>query len=112
MHYIICIKFIIIVYNYYNDLFDNGSIKSYTIAGKQDGWTTFTTLPFFRADLYNITLTKQNILGLATNATFSNSRFEIRKTKYGINIISKDRDVNSWFKAGTIYEFTFSFTKI
>lgn len=84
---------------------------SYTIAGKHYGWTSFTTLPFFRADLYNITLTKQNILGSPTIATFSNSRFTITKTKYGINIISDDKDVNNWVEAGAIYEFDFDFTK-
>lgn len=97
---------------YSQSLFNNGIESFYTIVGKQDGWTTFSTLPFFRADLYNITLISQNILGLSTTATFSNSRFTINKTKYGINIISNDKDVNSWFKAGSIYEFKCSFTKI
>lgn len=93
-------------------LFNNGTVSFYVIAGKQGGWMTFSTLPFLRADLYNITLISQNLLGTSSTATFSNSRFEIRKTKYGINIISNDKDVNSWFKAGSIYEFKCSFTKI
>ena len=98
--------------NLNQNLFNNGTVSFYVIAGKQDGWMTFSTLPFLRADLYNITLISQNLLGTLSTATFSNSRFEIRKTKYGINLISNDGDVNSWFKAGSIYEFKCSFTKI
>ena len=95
-----------------SSLFNNGAVSFYVIAGKQGGWMTFSTLPFLRADLYNITLISQNLLGTSSTATFSNSRFEIRKTKYGINLISNDGDVNSWFKAGNLYEFKCSFTKI
>lgn len=98
--------------NLNQNLFNNDTVSFYVIAGKQDGWTIFSTLPFLRADLYNITLISQNILGPPTVATFSNRRFTINKTKYGINIISNDKDVNSWFKAGCIYEFKCSFTKI
>lgn len=73
---------------------------------------SFTTLPLLRADLYNITLITQNLLGTSSTATFTNKRFIINKTKYGINILSNDTDVRGWFKAGSIYEFKCSFTKI
>ena len=99
-------------YNFYNDLYSDDTLISYTIATKQDGWTIFNTIPFFRADLYNITLISQNIIGTNIVGTFTSKRFIINKTKYGINILSNDMDVNSWFHANTAYEFKYSFTKI
>lgn len=45
-------------------LFNNGTRLLYTIASKQDDWTTFSTLPFLRADIYNITLISQYIVDL------------------------------------------------
>nr|DAF84092.1 MAG TPA: hypothetical protein [Caudoviricetes sp.] len=66
----------------------------YTIASKQDGWMTFSTLPFFKSrSLSNITLISQNLLGTSSTVTFSNSRFTINKTKYGINLISNDKAI-------------------
>lgn len=49
--------------------------------------------PFLRVDLYNITLISQNLLGTSSTVTFSNSRFTINKTKYGINLISNDKAI-------------------
>ena len=81
---------------------------SYTIATKQDGWIVFTTIPFFRADLYAITLISQNLIGTNVIGTFSNRRFVINKTNHGINILSSDTDIISWFSPGHVYEFKYN----
>ena len=57
----------------------------------------------FRADLYTITLISQNLLGTNVIGTFSNRRFVINKTNHGINILSSDTDVISWFSPGHVY---------
>lgn len=91
-----------------NDLFNNGTQSSYTIATKRDGWIVFTTIPFFRADLYTITLISQNLIGTNVTGTFSNRRFIIKKTNHGINILSNDTDIISWFSPGHVYEFKYN----
>lgn len=73
--------------------------------------TVFTTFPFPRADLYNIQILEENLLGTDTTATFGNNRFIITKNVNGFNIWSNDTDVKAWFKLGNIYSFKCKITK-